>query len=807
MNYLKITVALILISCFGIADAQTQSNSFEQTLAKKFEYYKARKQQGVLFAHFDKTIYSFEEYAWFTAYLIDGKPNNDVVSIILVNDENRAIVMKDKFTMDSGYSSGSMFLPDSIPPGNYSFVLYTNRVKDGQPENVFVQQIMLKGRASATYKASLILQDTAKMAPATGRKVLLMTDIPGAHIASGAAIKYFLGDKEKPIISGTAKTDEAGQYLFTIPANKIKAGNNVLYAQVDYNGEVKSLKVTLPVQAMPTVKFYPEGGNLADDVESIIGWEVKNTAGVFRAAKGTLYKDGTAIDSVSTNEYGMGKFKLTPQAGGSYYVKLNTEGPGDSLHKLPAVLANVPVLAIQKAVTNDSLMLTLKSKSAGKYFVLLHNYQQLFSSTEVQADGKSLFFDLKDIPRGITEITVLDDQERPVAERLFFAHYNLHNVANITTDKEEYKTRQKVTVKLNIATANGSKTTDGFVSVAAVQSSRLDPVKTNDIESYFYLNNELGAFPLKQNYFSGSAADKNFLENILLIKGWRRYNWPELMQTTVADTAAKDESLVYTGNIKHLNKPVKAVTPFTLTRDSARNSFVSLANGTFTLPNDKMYVSENEKVHLFVNGNESAEYQFAVNDPYVAINKQMAATFTLPIYDYVLNKPAEPVSMKGFESSIQLREVEIRGSNDTLMNACGDYVCINGIVNCPNHHHDKQNHIPIKGKTYYIFNPLTQQKKEFVYQGCNPDDNNAEKGFAGIHYNIDFYPADYSVDNPTDPDLLSTLYWNHLYSADSENKAEISFYTSDITGPFKIVVQGMTDKGVVYGEKTINVVK
>src|ERR1700744_3223113 len=116
MNYLKIAViSLFLTGCLGLAQAQTQGNSVEKDLAQKFQYYKAKKQLGVLFAHFDKNIYSFEEYAWFTAYLIDGKANNDVVSVILVNDEDRSIVMKDKITMDTGYASGSLFLPDSIP--------------------------------------------------------------------------------------------------------------------------------------------------------------------------------------------------------------------------------------------------------------------------------------------------------------------------------------------------------------------------------------------------------------------------------------------------------------------------------------------------------------------------------------------------------------------------------------------------------------------------------------------------------------------------------------------------------------------
>jgi hypothetical protein len=812
MKLLRVAIVIfLLMQICKIASAQNKAAITTDELVKKFEYYSAKKQQGVLFAHFDKNIYTSNEYIWFTAYLLkDTSDRNNVLSVAMINDNDRTVVLKDKFVMDGGYSSGNIFLPDTVPPGNYSFMLYTNTLANGQPENVFIQPVTVKGTSQLSYTASLLLKDTDRIAPATGRKVLLVAEAPGAGLISGAKVSYYLGDKTNPIMAGTVKTDAAGQYLFTIPTKGITLANNVLQVKVSYGGEVKDIKLALPVQKnVPVVKFYPEGGNLSDGITSVVGWEVKNREGSYYAAKGTLYKDDKPVDTVSTNVYGMGKFSLQSNQESHYYVKL-ADNP-DSAYNLPKILSNSPVVTIVNSIVNDTLRLVVKNKLPAKFYVLVHNYQQTFASFPVQADagGKTINVNLKDVPRGLAEVTILDSLQQPYAERLFFAHYSQRNTLNVVTDNSEYKPRQKVSVKLDITGADGKKPGDGFVSIACVQANRLDANKTMDIESYFYLNNELGAFPVKQNYLSGSAADKAFLENMLLIKGWRRYTWNELVQTTGNDAVKKDESLIFTGNITHLNKPIKKAVNYAVIRDSSRSSFTSLANGNFTLANKNMYVTENEKVRIFAAGIDGDEYFFNLLDPYVKANKQLADHYELPYYNYALvnEKKAAPESLKGFEHAIQLKEVRIMGANDTLMNACGDYYCINGILNCPNHHHDAQNKIPVKGKTYYLFNPLTEAKKPFVYKGCNPDDDDAVKGFNGIHYNMEFYPADYVLDNPSEPDYISTIYWNHLYSVSPDNTAEISFYTSDITGAFKIIVQGTTDKGVVYGEKSFTVSK
>jgi uncharacterized protein YfaS (alpha-2-macroglobulin family) len=59
------------------------------------------------------------------------------------------------------------------------------------------------------------------------------------------------------------------------------------------------------------------------------------------------------------------------------------------------------------------------------------------------------------------------------------------------------------------------------------------------------------------------------------------------------------------------------------------------------------------------------------------------------------------------------------------------------------------------------------------------------------------------ISNKNEPINFSTVYWN--YQVLIKGETSVSFNTGDLTGPFKIIVQGVTNGGVVYGEKEITV--
>jgi hypothetical protein len=82
------------------------------------------------------------------------------------------------------------------------------------------------------------------------------------------------------------------------------------------------------------------------------------------------------------------------------------------------------------------------------------------------------------------------------------------------------------------------------------------------------------------------------------------------------------------------------------------------------------------------------------------------------------------------------------------------------------------------------------------YNGCDGTlDGRIYK--KGIYAAQEFYPSDYSKISPSQPDNLSTIYWKFLAKVTSNKNAEFPFYTSDISGKFKIIVQGRTGKDII----------
>ena len=61
-----------------------------------------------------------------------------------------------------------------------------------------------------------------------------------------------------------------------------------------------------------------------------------------------------------------------------------------------------------------------------------------------------------------------------------------------------------------------------------------------------------------------------------------------------------------------------------------------------------------------------------------------------------------------------------------------------------------------------------------------------------------FYSPDYNTDlmkKSRIPDFRNTLYWNPVIHTGSDGKAEVEFYTSDESGEFTIIVEGITSEG------------
>lgn len=787
------------------------------TITDKINFYSIKKQAPILFIHFDKNVYSNNENVWFTGYFFNmvNEKAYRTLSVALVKDDDHTVVMDDRFIISNKLSFGNMLVPDSLVAGKYTFMAYTNRMLNGQPDILFTQAITIKNSDQTSYTASLNPLDTS--ITAAQQKVMLLVNFTDAKKPPlTVPVSYYVGNSTHPVIKGEVKT-QSGQYIFNIPSKLLSLGNNRLHAQLKYNKEVKEITIDLPAIVKPAlVKFYPEGGNLVAAIQNTVGWEIKSYAGNGLKADAFLYENNKVIDTIQTNSYGLGRFTLTPKTGSNYYVKLYGVNKQDTLYKLPNVINNVPSITIPNAVANNVLIAVVNYKPHEKLHFIVHNYKQLFSDTivEMKAATQRVRIFLDEMPKGLTQLTITDDHGRPYAERLFFSHYNQHVRVQINTSLNDYGTRQKVSLKLKLNSSRSIFPDSGLVSIACVQENRIEIKNHNDIESYFYLKHDLGDLPVKQNYLGNEDADRQFLENILLVKGWSRYTWVDLLKTTPADTLLNWSNLAFKGIVKSygaaIKKPVEIVNLNNLLKMLPTDN-----GGNFTMSDEDLVVMPEKNVWLLVNNDKNKAYQVYITNPYDAVNKNALQNLDFKDSNVPQQQTTQQMQIKGLEHAIQIKEVKItankdngdnffRGVRSMGTNECGDYVCMYNILNCRNHVHEMTNHPPMIGAVYRGSNG--------PYAGCvkNPvkvvDESDVLK-FKGIYAAQEFYPTDFSQTKDTTPEYIPTIYWKYLAKVTSTNDAEFSFYTNDIPGRFKIIVQGRTANDVIYGEKTINVIK
>ncbi|MFC4196890.1 hypothetical protein [Pedobacter jamesrossensis] len=693
-----------------------------------------------------------------------------------------------------------MTLPDSLQSGNYRFVANSNVKFDGVPDMQFVQPITIKSTTINPLVASISQFKTNEKGNGT---VLLKALSSDNRFVSAADVNYIVGKNNKVVKSGKAKTSIIGEFMIDYPADKINADNNQVSVTVKKNNHISYAKFDLPISSDNySVKFYPESGNLIFDIENKVGLEIKDLNGVVINAKAVLFANEKILDTISTNSTGMGNFLLTPVSNLKYSVKLLDNGNLRGIYELPKPLVRGANIRLNSALSNNELRAFIEGNFNGVVHLVAHNYEDIFLSSELKLKSKQalkVLLKLDSVPVGLNTITLLDSSYKPIAERIFFAHYDGIDQLLINSDKTDYTTRDSVKLDLKILDSD-NKPLKGIVSVAVVQENRFTLANKTNIVDYAYLESELKSLPI--NLSGVKYNDSDYLENILLIKGWRKYKWPEGILTNPI-TNQRFSDYEYTGVITKNKKEIKTPVILNTIAASNVNSFNTDSNGRFLLPYNTLLINEKVKVWLNIDVKNYAAYEVKLSDPSVAIKS----------YQRKINYDENIVAMSALApfsesitslAGIKLDEVTIKKSVDNGLdfasygrNACGDYVCQYGILNCQNHSFGK---IPVKGKTY------PSNGRVVIYQGCIETAVNPNLLMLnGISLPKEFYVSD--ITNKNEPINFATVYWNYQLFINNKGDTQLKLTTGDLTGAFKIIVQGITENGVVFGEKTIQIKK
>jgi hypothetical protein len=154
MRYLYLITLLLSFAGRGLAQeggalsgsGAARGGGMDELLST-FDSYRNGVVQEKLFVHTDKPVYLAGEISWFKIYCVEAGSHRSlslskVAYVDVVDNEDRP-VLQGKIALVNSEGRGSFFLPLTLSSGNYKLRAYTNWMKNFGPDYFFEQPIMV----------------------------------------------------------------------------------------------------------------------------------------------------------------------------------------------------------------------------------------------------------------------------------------------------------------------------------------------------------------------------------------------------------------------------------------------------------------------------------------------------------------------------------------------------------------------------------------------------------------------------------------------------------------------------------------
>jgi TonB-dependent SusC/RagA subfamily outer membrane receptor len=307
------------------------------------------------------------------------------------------------------------------------------------------------------------------------------------------------------------------------------------------------------------MQFFPEGGQLVNGLRSAVAFKALASTGLGVPVSGKLVDElnNPVIDFKSAYA-GMGAFSFTPALGKTYTAVVKMPDGSEKRIALPLALTSGYVITADNS-SADSLCITLQctadlvNKGNLTFMPLSNGVPLFFMKTQFPDKQINITAPKNKLPGGIIQLTLLNNNNQPLAERLVFNNYRQQANINIGQLNTSYQKRGKTTFDLQATDATG-KPLIGSFSVAVTNADAVNPNETGEttILSNLLLTSDLKGYIENPNYyFTATSAQKNReLDNLMLTQGWSRMVWKAASTEQSADIIYKaEDKLTLSGNI------------------------------------------------------------------------------------------------------------------------------------------------------------------------------------------------------------------------------------------------------------------
>jgi hypothetical protein len=588
------TICFGLIALF-VSSAFIADDPFTALLKKLEEFTKNYPTEHV-HLHLDKPYYAIGDDIWFKAYVTDSKTTGPTVlsNVLYVElvDELDSLKKQLILPMQSGISWGDFKLPDTLAEGNYRIRAYTQWMRNAGPDfffdkaikignswanKVFVKADYLFSQEGSNEKVNSTIRFADKVGKAYGNaEVSYVAELGAKVIAKGIITTNSNGEINIPIVNTQPSTHKSGKITITLTLPDKQKITKII--------PLKTTSTAIDVQ------FFPESGNLIQDLPNKVAFKAINTEGKSETIKGIILdNEGEEITSFETDYLGMGSFSLHPMAGKTYRAKVNGK-----FFDLPKTESSGYVLSVNNNDTAKIAVKILLSNDLvgkGDLQLLAQQNGKIYFSAKIPSAKNFAVASLpkSEFPSGITTLTLFNAAQLPVAERLIFVNNSFDKIKiDITNLKEQY--RKKGLINLDLIGTNEANPIQGSFSVAVTNTTAVEPDPENETNIFtsLLLKSELKGYIEKPNayFMANDVKMRANLDYLLLTQGWRKIDWKAINSSQLSDNRFQPETgLHISGTVTTLtNKPIAngKISLFTssigiLTRDTLTD-----ANGRFS---------------------------------------------------------------------------------------------------------------------------------------------------------------------------------------------------------------------------------
>ena len=240
--------------------------------------------------------------------------------------------------------------------------------------------------------------------------------------------------------------------------------------------------------------FYPEGGNLVKGLPTRVAYIIKGKRGMV---------DVPASDNPSS-------------------VEIDIEGSSRS-YSLPKALEEGISLRVD-ALRDDSLLMDIwatpgmTGKELG--YALIHSGKILTHSTFNVQPHQHFSIDRDFLPDGVSQITVFDPEKGALADRFVFRCPTYTDSLQIQSIETKLMPCGKVSMDI-------TSTPYTSLSFSAMDASSTVNGMRGDIKTWMLLGSDIRGYIANPEYYfeSDDAEHRQAADLLMMIQGWRRYDW------------------------------------------------------------------------------------------------------------------------------------------------------------------------------------------------------------------------------------------------------------------------------------------